>query len=226
MRQPGRRGPRLALAQRDLDGDLGAVEELQIRDGARGDEVTLGPAKGVQHRRRTGHDAARDLGALGDLGRALGPAHRLEHLADREVDRPGRRDTSEAELIDARPRGEVHRRRVPPVPDLVGDEGEERREEALEHRQRQRERGAGRAGGGAVVLAVRADLHELDVVVTERPEERFDALEGARVVVAVERHGGLAGELAEQRQQVLVDWLGDVRRRGRRSPLEAAEHEL
>ncbi len=85
----------------------------------------------------------------------------------------------------------MHRRVVPPAPDLFGHEGQERGEQALQDRERDGERRARRLRRGGVGAAVGADLDQFDVVVAERPEERLGALEGARVVVVLEVVGGL-----------------------------------
>src|SRR5699024_9877596 len=88
------------------------------------------------------------------------------------------------------------------------------REQAQQHLERDRQRGTGRGGarlaGGGV--AVGALLGQLDVVVAERPEERFDDLEAARVVQLVEGGGGLLDDLGQLRQQRAVQRIGDHRR--------------
>ncbi len=114
---------------------------------------------------------------------------------------------------------------MPPAPDLFGDEGQERREEALQCREGERERGERGPRRRIQCVAVGADLHEFDVVVTERPEERLGAFECPGVVVGVKGDRRLGDQLSEHGQQVPVEGLGDVARRVL-AVLEAPEHEL
>ena len=53
--------------------------------------------------------------------------------------------------------------------------------------------------------AVRAALHELDVVVAERPEEPLGALERTRVVERLERGGRVVDEVGERGEQRPVE---------------------
>ena len=86
---------------------------------------------------------------------------------------------------------------LPPRPDFLGHERQERREAAAAARTAPptARRWPTPAPAGAL-LAVAAPLHELEVVVAEAPEERLGALQHARVVVAVERLGRLGDERA------------------------------
>ena len=114
-----------------------------------------------------GQDGA---GHLGDQGIAVARVH--DHLG-----RVG-------------PGGAVDRALLPPGPDLFGDEGQERGEQAEEDAEGLLERGPGRVRprgvAGGVLVAVGPALDQLDVVVAEPPEERLGALEGPGVVVALE----------------------------------------
>src|SRR5699024_8633907 len=60
-------------------------------------------------------------------------------------------------------------------------------------------------------VPVGALLDQLDVVVAEGPEERFDGLEGAGVVHRLEGGGGLVDDLGQACQQGAVQRLGDHR---------------
>ena len=104
-------------------------------------------------------------------------AHRAEHFAgNREHERIAAvRGRTRA---DVRPRGAVDRAVLPPRPHFFGDERQERREQA----QQRGERGAqGRAppsrSSASPAPPYAAALHELDVVVAERPEEPLGAFE-------------------------------------------------
>ena len=72
-----------------------------------------------------------------------------------------------------------------------------RRQQTQQRRQRdaQRKRSGGLADIGLVVGAL---LDELEVVIAERPEERFGDLQRAGVVVTVERLGRLGDDLVER----------------------------
>ena len=107
----------------------------------------------------------------------------------------------------------MHRALLPPRPDLLGDK--------RQHRAKSRSSTDRRSPGWPGPTrprrprAVGARLHQLDVVVAERPEERLRDLEGPRVVVGLERGGGLVDDVGEAGQQRPVERLGD--RGGRRS---------
>ena len=71
-----------------------------------------------------------------------------------------------------RPGGAVHRALLPPGPDLLGHERQERREQSQLHAQRGGQRSPRRRGRrGVPAAAVGAVLDQLQVVVAERPEE-------------------------------------------------------
>ena len=114
---------------------------------------------------------------------------------------------------------------LPPRPDLLGDVGQERREQPQLDVQRDRERGPGRVGRGAAVVVVGALLDQLEVVVAELPEELLGDLERGGVVVGVERLGGPAHDDLEPAEQRAVDRRADGARveRGR---ADVAEDEL
>ena len=87
---------------------------------------------------------------------------------------------------------------LPPRPDLLGDERQHRREQPQLHRERERQR---RLRGLAPPAsdAVGPRLHQLDVVVAERPEERLRDLERPRVVERLERGGRLVDDAGQRR---------------------------
>src|SRR5271166_1477306 len=95
----------------------------------------------------------------------------------------------------------MHGAGLPPRPDLLADEGQERGEQALEGRERDPKRAARRRRpvGGAFIAA---PLDELEVVVAVPPEGLLGAIERARVVVLLEAARGL------------IDYLGDPREEG------------
>ena len=98
---------------------------------------------------------------------------------------------------------------LPPRPHLFGHEREHRRHEAQEHRKRGSQSRTGRSGTRIVGLAVGADLDQFQVVVAERPEEGFGALEGPGVVVGLECGGGLGDDDGQPAEHGLVDGEGD-----------------
>ena len=67
-------------------------------------------------------------------------------------------------------------------------------------RQGERSGGDRRPRGLGPVRAVRAALHELEVVVGEAPEEPLDRLERSRVLVVLERAGRLVHDVSESRR--------------------------
>ena len=67
------------------------------------------------------------------------------------------------------------------------------------------ERGACRRGARVGGVLVGARLDELDVVVAERPEERFGAFQRAGVVIGVEGGGGFGDHLTQARQHGQVE---------------------
>ena len=118
---------------------------------------------------------------------------------DREHERIGARRARERRRRVG-PRGAVHRALLPPRPHLFGHERQERREQPQQRRERDAQRDRGRARVGVADLAVRAALHQLDVVVAEPPEEPLGALERPGVVVRVERGGRVVDERRRARR--------------------------
>ena len=115
---------------------------------------------------------------------------------------------------------------APPGPDLLGDVGQERRQQPELDLEGDREGGPGRvAGPGRRPRVVGALLDQLEVVVAELPEELLGDLERGRVVVGLERLGRPGDDHRQAAEQRAVDRLGDlegVEGRG----LDAAEDEL
>ena len=105
----------------------------------------------------------------------------------------------------------MHRALLPPRPHFLGDEGQERREEAQLYVESDGEGGLGGRGALGALAAVRAILHELDVVIGERPEERLRELESPGVVVVLEGRRRLAHGLGEVREHRAIQWSGDSR---------------
>ena len=79
----------------------------------------------------------------------------------------------------------------------------------MQRREREAQRSRRGRGWRRAEGAVGPALHELDGVVAERPEERFGALEGACVVVAIERGRRLFDEICQLGQQRPVERLRD-----------------
>ena len=91
----------------------------------------------------------------------------------------------------------MDRTRLPPVPDLLGDEGEEGGEEPVQGREGQGQGGPGRGRAGGVPLAVGAGLDQLHVVVAEGPEEGLGELLRPGVVEPLEGGGGRRDHLGQ-----------------------------
>ncbi len=113
------------------------------------------------------------------------------------------------DLVFGRPRRLVHGSRLPPGPDLLGRKRQKRREQTQEHRQGREQRGVGRGGRRLAVIAIAPRLHELEIVVAERPEERLGALEHASVLIVLQIVGRLAHEPREVSQQSAIDAARD-----------------
>ena len=175
-------------------------------------------------RRRAGDLDPRQLGAHRDLGLRLGAAdadQRRGHGVDHRRVGGGRG----AEVGGRRPRRAVDRALLPPRPDLLGDVGQERREQPQLDLQRERQGGPGRRGGGAAVLVVRPLLDQLEVVVAELPEEPLGHLERGRVVVGLERLGGLRSTTSASRPS-RAQSIGSETAKGRARRADAAQDEL
>ena len=110
---------------------------------------------------------------------------------------------------------EVNRALVPPGPGLLRAVGKKGREAAQEHPEGRPEGGTGGSGASLVAdaFSISAGLHQLDIVVAVRPEERLDDLQGTSVVVVVQRVCGFCHHRCQRRQHGGVDRLGDGRRR-------------
>ena len=113
----------------------------------------------------------------------------------------------------------VDRTGLPPRPDLLGHEGQERCEQAQLDREGGCQRRLGGGGTRVAGVAVGAGLDQLEVVVAERPEEGLGALERTGVVVPLEGGGGLVDHLRQAAEQRPVDRRGD---RGDRSGIDRA----
>ena len=141
--------------------------------------------------------------ALSDaLGLGLGLADLAEHLGGRRRRPAGRRRRPRSRSSSASGHGARWTEPVlPPRPDLLGDEREERGEQPQQGRQRELQRGLGRPRRGSSPCdAVGPALDQLEVVVAELPEERLGALERPGVVVAVEGGGGVVDQLGQRRR--------------------------
>src|SRR3989442_2547529 len=187
----------------DLDRELVGLEELDRVDATGMPHVG---ERGLERAQALGgvpHDRQLDLGPQRLLARRLRLADLPEHVGSHLVDggigvgafsgRP--------ELLRIGPRRTMHRALLPPRPHLFGDEGQVRGEQAQEGREGEREC---RTGGGGAALAdgaVGALLHKLEVVVAEVPEEALGRVEGAGVVVALERARRVDAEAAHAVQQ-------------------------
>src|SRR2546421_3904103 len=127
------------------------------------------------------HFPARVRLGLADLPEHFGSGGQRVLLArGRAVRRTGRDGAADARRL--RPGSTMNRALLPPRPDLLGDEGQKRREQTLEHGQRCAQGEADRCPG-AVGGVIAARLDELEVVVAVPPEEGLAALERASVVV-------------------------------------------
>jgi hypothetical protein len=115
----------------------------------------------------------------------------------------------------------MHGPLAPPRPDLFGDERQERRKQAQQHRQRRAQRCVGRRRTVGPLLAIAAPFHQLEVVVAEPPEERLGALQRARVVVLLERLRRFVDERRERAQHRAIDF-----RRNRALRLGIRQREL
>ena len=113
----------------------------------------------------------------------------------------------------------MHRTLHPPGPHLFGGERQERCEQTVQGRQRESESRPRRSGSRQTLRtdlhagrsAVRPALDELQVVVTEAPEELLGALESAGVVEVLERVRCVRDEPCERRHHRQVERLGDRR---------------
>ena len=111
----------------------------------------------------------------------------------------------------------MNRAFAPPAPHLVGGKREVRREKAQQGLERNRESRASRGCGAFASRTVCAILHELNVVITERPEERLDDLDRTCVVKLRHCRARLIHDAREGGEHRAVERLGDsgwVRRKG------------
>ena len=122
------------------------------------------------------------------------------------------------QLRRRRPRRAMNGARPPPRPHFFGHERQKRREQPQQHRQRRGQRAlADAASSGFAEVAVAARLHQLEIVVAERPEELLGRARARGVVVVLEvrrREVHVRGE--PSRASAAIDRLGD-RAVGRRS---------
>src|SRR6266511_2615884 len=214
------------LGELDLDRELLGLQELQRPLDAAGlAHVLQRGLERVQPLRRVPHDRELDLGAQRLLLRGLRLADLTEHVGRNLVDGAVRLGSlgGRPELLRVGPRRPVDRALLPPRPHLLGDEGEVRGEETQQGGQGELERLACRACAALAGCAVRALLHELEVIVAEVPEEPLGRVEGAFVVVALERARRVDDEAAQLVQQGPVEGLGDLA--GRLAP-DHTEREL
>ena len=189
-------------------GDRSAVPVIRpaARRSASACRTRVGPlARAGQHDRR-------DLGAHADLGLGLGLADPGEGLADRRRadggSPPSPAGRAPSTVGQARA---VHRALVPPRPDLLGDVGQQRREQPQHHVEGDAQ---GRPRGRGLRLALAAVgtvLDQLEVVVAEGPEERLADLERAGVVPGLEARRRLGDDVAAAAASMApVERVGDA----------------
>ena len=106
----------------------------------------------------------------------------------------------------------MHRSLAPPRPHLLRDERQDGRKQSQLHGECRSQRCLRRRFGGRSLTAVCPFLDQLDVVVAEAPEEGLGDLEGAGVVVRLERFRRAGDDPGELGQQRAVDRLGDLGR--------------
>src|SRR5699024_1320501 len=194
-----------ALGTRLLDGRLAELDvpgedllaraggQLELLDPAQCRQIRGGGLQVCQLGLRRLDGDGEERGLLRDLRVGLDAAQHDRRLRDRVHQGGVLALGGLAQRRGDGPRLGVPGAAAPPRPHLLGREHHHGREQAQQLLERDRQRGTGRGGprlaGGGV--AVGALLGQLDVVVAERPEERFDDLEAARVVQLVEGGGGL-----------------------------------
>ena len=115
----------------------------------------------------------------------------------------------------------MHGSVFPPRPHLFGHKRQERREQPVHGIERQQHRAVGRRRGRLAVVAVPSGLDELQIVVAEKPEKTFRALERRRVLVIVQRLGRGIHDFGEPRQHAAIGQLGD-----RTARFRLRQHEL
>ena len=187
-------------SHRDVDFQVGTLGWLErdLGDPPSARQIVARQLDLIEVRGCAADDGMRDVVAHRDLSGRLRPAHLGERQRDQaqqgrlRVQRGG-----DLGLRHGRPGAAVDRPLPPPRPDLLGDVGHERREQPQHDVEGGAERGLCRGCTLITSGAVCPLLHEFDVVVAERPEERLGDLEGAGVVVAVERCGRLLDHAPE-----------------------------
>src|SRR5438270_10503436 len=205
-------------AQHDLDRELARLRELEALDRARVAKVLRPELQRAQALRRVVDLDVLDRRAHPNPSVGLRLANLAQHVrGDLECQRlaiaRAVRGSGALEVRHLGPRRTVHRALLPPRPHLLANEREERRQQALKHRQRRLQRKAhrgaplARAVGARIVVAPALD--ELEVVVAVPPEELLRALQRARVVVVLEALRRRGHDSRQAREQRAVERVRD-----------------
>ena len=170
----------------DLDRGLGRLDVLERTDLAGLGDVALHAAQDLQALGRLADNDAVRRRCGANASRAPSLADLAEHPGGDLVHRRGRHSTAANSFGRGQPRGgsspRCHHDQTSSV-----DVRQERREQPQEHVEARAAARRSPTRPPRARAAVRAPLDELEVVVGEPPEEAFDPIERAGVLVVLER---------------------------------------